>query len=151
MKRLVHFVILACAALAITLAAQCAKASAIQLAQQSHDYLALAGDSEAQLCWGVASVPAAIAAGVTPNHCTSAVAATVGLTDARHQQFNALMATALKAQAAYATQLQAGGQADVTPLQNAIDALIAVVAQLVPPSQPAVAATTLHLQQARIK
>jgi hypothetical protein len=119
-----------------------------RLAQQTHDYLALAQDEEATLCWGLPNVTAAIGANVTRNHCTTQVAATVGLTDAKHQQFNAQFEKALTLHKNATTVLASGAaKADLADLKAAILALRDLAKALVATNET-VASLQLHLQKA---
>ncbi len=123
----------------------CASLTPLQRAQQTHDYLALAQDTEVSLCLGVPNVAAALAANVPPNHCTTPTAATIGLTDARHRAFEAQMAKALELHKAATTLLASAGAADLTALKQAITDLLSLVGQLTGAS---VSNLTLYLQKA---
>jgi hypothetical protein len=111
------------------LAAGCASMTALQRAQQSHDFLALAQDSEINLCLGVPSVKA-VPAGVAVNHCTSPAATVVGLTDAKHQQFQGLMKKALDDHAAATKLLQAGSVASTATVDADVASLLSLVSAL---------------------
>lgn len=128
----------------------CASMSSLQKAQVSHDALALAQDTEAQLCWGVSSVAAAMAANVTPNHCTAPTAATIKLTDAVHQDFNRLMGKALEAHMAVTRLLASGAKADLTDLNRWIQELITIVANFLQ-TNPQVQTLGLQLNKARLQ
>lgn len=128
----------------------CAGVSPVQVAQTSHDAIAVAQDNEATLCWGVASVQAAIAANLPPGHCTATAAASVGLTDERHQQFNALIAPVLSEHRRLTTALAAGVQVDFTTLRTDIAALIAWASSLVQ-TDATVSTLRLNLQKASPK
>lgn len=139
--------------LILAFTAACASLTPLQRAQQSHDFLALAGDSEASLCWAVSSVTEAIATpaiAANPGHCTSPQAAGIGLTDQRHQQFNAAMKRALDAHMAIVRLLAQGSAADYTALSQAIADLLALSAQF-SPGNATVQGLILHLQQARLQ
>ena len=77
----------------VLIAGGCAHTTSLQVAQTSHDSLALAQDLEAQLCWGV---PTAADGPANKSHCTAPIAATIALTDARHQAINAKLALAFR-------------------------------------------------------
>lgn len=125
----------------------CTRLTPVQLAQVSHDYLALAQDIEAQACWGVPSVAAALAANVPATHCTTSFAASIGLTDARHQAFNAAMARALVLHMTLTTQVTSATISTATAaFKTAVADVVAAVQMLV--TNPLVQTLLHYLQQA---
>lgn len=99
----------------------------LQTVQATHTGLALAQDLEAQACWGVATVKDPV-----PNRsvCTTAVAKTIGLTDAAHQAFNAKLVTAFNLHKAATAQIDAGAlNVDLSSLNGIIAEILAIVAQ----------------------
>lgn len=103
------------------------KQTPLQVATVSHDTLALAQDIEAQLCWGVAD---AYHAPPDKTHCTSPTAATIGLTDARHQALNAKLAQAFALHKSLTAVTAAGTKADYTTLNGLLADALAIVASL---------------------
>ena len=117
-------------AVILPLTMACATTSAtkrLQVAQVSHDSLALAQDLEANLCWGV---PDVFHAPADRSHCTAPVAATIKLTDARHQSINTRLAQAFSLHAAITRQLQQGITVDLSGLSQLIAAIIAELHEL---------------------
>jgi len=126
MKRLLLVFVLVVACVATGCAA---RLTPLQQVQATHDALATAQDLEAQLCWGVATVTAPVP---DRSRCTTAIATTVGLTDARHQALNAQLATAFTVHKAVTAQLRAGTAADLTSLRTIIAAILALIGELRP-------------------
>jgi hypothetical protein len=112
------------------LCAACTHNTQLQVAQTSHDALALSQDTEARLCWNVTGVSDAIAKGVTPNHCSSQVATMIQLTDARHQAFNKLMAQALEQHANLTKLLRTGTTVDFTAYTALLSQIQQIIAEL---------------------
>lgn len=125
-------------ALALTLSTNCASVSLKQKVSETHQTVRTAlvaiDDAEAAACQ-----PAADA----PNHCTSPAAATIGLTDAKHQQLSRLLADAFDKDAKVSAALIAWKAGDPMPtdlptlLADANGAL--TVAQSFAPSSPILA------------
>jgi hypothetical protein len=63
-------------------------------------------------------------------HCTSPTAATIKLTDAIHQSFNAKLAQALTIHRDLTAQAKAGGTPDVTQLAALITQIVADLTKL---------------------
>lgn len=103
------------------------KTAPLESAQVSHDSLALAQDLEAQLCWGVARVTADVP---DRTHCTTDIAKTIGLTDARHQAINSQLARAFVLHGVLTKQLQQGITVDLTQLRDLINAIVAELTNL---------------------
>lgn len=121
MKRLIGLIVLT------LFVVNCAAGGMVRTVQVSHDWLALAQDYEAQLCWGVPNVQSGPA---DRTHCTAPTAATVKLTDARHQELNKQLVLAFNLNAAAAKQLKAGQNADLTPLSQTVALALTLIAQL---------------------
>lgn len=128
MKRHLTGLLLLLATLGSVALIACASMTTLQRVQQSHDWLALAQDTEANLCWGLPSIAAVDAAHLAPNHCVAPIAATIHLTDDRQQAFNRLMKKALDDHIALTKLAKAGS----TPIDTAtIDADVAALINLV--------------------
>ncbi len=138
--------------LVLFLFAACASMPPLQKAQLSHDSLALAQDTEAQLCYGMTltqamATPAMAAA---PNHCPAPASVQLGWTDARHQDFNRWLKQALDAQATFTRILASGGTADATSLNAAVGTILFILANL-PQTNPTIQMLTLQVSKARIQ
>jgi hypothetical protein len=93
----------------------------------SQDVLATAQDLEANLCWGVASTLDPVP---DREHCTNPLAATVQLTDARHQAINARLGPAFRLHKELTAQAKAGATINLARLQALIQEILALVGQL---------------------
>ena len=94
--------------------------AALRGAQGIETFLAASQDAEQALCGQTAT---------NPTHCPNAQAGALGLTDAKHQQFNVALASAFRAQVTLAKVMQtwtagqpapADAQALVTQVTNAV-------------------------------
>src|SRR5258708_36455257 len=86
--------LLAIVAAVLLLTPACAnKTKPLQTITITHDALATAQDLEVNLCLGAANTAAAAALPAV-NHCTTALARQIGLTDAVHQSIPPQLATA---------------------------------------------------------
>jgi hypothetical protein len=126
MKRLLSLVL--CVSLVSACASLPLKQKAVTSLQASEVALEAAHDLERGLCF---ISPATESGG----HCTSPVAASVGLTDERHQQLAALFAKAFEVEIKAATVLQAWQSGDPAPASIAeyqadITAILNVARQL---------------------
>jgi hypothetical protein len=111
------------------------KMAPLQQVQVSHDALATAQDLEVQLCLGVPTVTAAQAL-PNVNHCTTTIATTIGLTDARHQAISSQFVTALMIHKALTAQAASGATSlDYATLQASINTILTIIAELQPAPQ----------------
>jgi hypothetical protein len=115
-------------ALTLTLSGCAGTISPLQVAATAHDSLALAQDLEGQFCW---DVPSALLAPTDKMHCTNPIAATINLTDARHQAFNVKLAYAFHLNYVATAAIRAGQKPDLTPLTAAVASLLTLVQELV--------------------
>lgn len=104
--------------------------TALQVATVGHDAIATAQDLEANLCFGTPTAAAAIALGGDPKHCPAPTAATVGLTDAKHQQIAAGLAQAWSAYRTATSVAQTAGSADFTSMNTTLQSVLAIIATL---------------------
>ncbi len=120
--------------------------TALQVATAGHDALAQAQDLEAQLCLGV---PTAVAAATLPDptHCTTPVAATVGLTDAKHKQIVTTLASAWDYYRTATRAAQAAGTADFSNMNTALQSVLSILATL--QQAPPVTALATAVQAAK--
>jgi hypothetical protein len=102
----------------------------LQVATATHNTLALAQDIEAQICFGVADAYHS-PTGPAAQHCTTPTAATVQLTDVRHQQLNAKLRDAFNLQHAFEVAAAAGSAADPKTLNAAVQEALTIALQLV--------------------
>lgn len=117
-----------CLMVGLTGAMGCAVKNGVQTMQTSHDSLALAQDLEARLCWNVASV---FDGPTDKSHCTAPIAATIGLTDARHQAINQKLSQAFTVHRSVTAQLATGAtNVDLSFLSSLITAILGDLAEL---------------------
>lgn len=135
---------------ALLLVSSCAaRMTPLQQVQVSHDALATAQDLEVQLCLGVPTVAAASSL-PTVNHCITAIATTIGLTDARHQALSTHFVTALTIHKALATQAASGATAlDYATLKATISTILGLVAELRQTADVARLASTVKAGQVK--
>jgi len=105
----------------------CVHTTPLQVAQTGKAALDLAQETEAELCWGVADVYHGPADRTT---CTTSTAAAVGLTSAKHQQFNAKLHQAYDLERTSAALLAAGQTADWTSFNAVLSDIIVLLQTL---------------------
>ncbi len=133
MKRIVLVALL----LAVSCASLPLKQRAVVSLSASETALEASHDAERLLCSPTANQAQPI------THCDGAQAATIGLTDAKHQQLARLYSTAFAAEIVAATALKAWQAGDPPPVtigdyRKDLDAILVLIGTTIPASQPTV-------------
>lgn len=101
-----YFSLIVCGALLVSCASLSRKERALKVYQTIHASIASVQDSERLLCLPDAT---------TPTHCTSTLAPKLGLTDAKHQDFNAKLSRAFDLEIKAGLALKAWRAEDPAP------------------------------------